>query len=792
MQSENAKDVLKSFYKILADSAEAIYYCKDEKELFSDAAKAIVGCGLFTSVWIGAPGKDKVFKYFAAYGPGSEALKFIKIDISGTPENQTLAASTWKDGKVHFSNERLKDAFFKPHLEFLKKFNWKSAATFPVYKDKKLDAVLAVVSDRTGLFTSKTIGLIQRVVKLIETALNKFEFQKERIKFDLYKKRTLKEIKYAALHDTLTKLPNFELFEHNIKQLQAKAIAKSKAKKSLCVAVLDVDNLQIINEKYGRQTGDDILSAISKKLLSFVKLNNERFKKHAGEQLHEEIAISAPFIPCCPSRLGADEFGVVFLIEKESDIDTLRFSIAEFQKELSVPLYAQDNLVQFTISAGVSACSGGYADNLCLEPDTLIRMANQALYKSKSMGKNTINFFDTSEETGIIAYYKEIKIIKDALASKEFILYYQPKVNIAAEIITGYEALIRRIDKHGNIISPAEFIPVAEKSDLIVDIGDYVMQAAIKQLEIWVQNGKQWVVSVNVSARQLQKPDFLKKLKNALNRCPSVPAGLLQLEITETALLTDLAYTKEIMKECKSIGVTFAMDDFGSGYSSLIYFKELPFELVKIDMAFVRNMLESKDDMLMVQSIISLSEIFNKKVIAEGAETKEQCIILNMLGCGFIQGYYAGRPIPAEKVIIWADNFKLEEDFKKWLHVRLDIADFSVVLAYAEHNEWVKKIRKLCRGEEISIEGEKIKNYKLCGLGLWYYGYGLKYKNLESYKEIEDEHIKLHDIAYKTMRFCIGGEYEKAQDLLDEIEKIQEKIKIYLMEIAFKVGKHLQ
>ncbi len=626
MQDENAKDVLKAFYKILADSAEAIYYCKDEKELFSETAKAIVGCGLFTSVWIGAPEKDKVFKYFAAYGPGSEALKFIKIDISNTAENQTLATSTWKDGKVHFSNERLADPFFKSNLEFLKKFNWKSAATFPIYKDEKLNAVLAVVSDKTGLFTVKTIELIKRVVKLLETALNKFELHKERIKFDRYKKRALKEIKYAALHDTLTKLPNFELFEHNIKQLQTKA---TKYKKSLCIAVLDVDNLQIINEQYGRQAGDDILSAISKKLLSFVKSNNERFKKYAGEQSSNDIAFPMsfipccpPFIPCCPSRLGADEFGVVFLIEKESDINILRFSIRELQKELSAPLYVQENLIQFTISAGVSKCSGGCADNLSLEPDTLIRMANQALYKSKSMGKNTINFFDISEETGLIAYYKEIKIIKEALASKEFILYYQPKVDIASEIITGYEALIRRIDKNGNIISPSEFIPVAEKSDLIVDIGDYVMQAAVKQLEMWVQNGKEWVISVNVSARQIQKPDFLKKLKNALNRYPSVPAGLLQLEITETALLTDLTYTKEIMKECKEIGVAFAMDDFGSGYSSLIYFKELPFELVKIDMAFVRNMLESKDDMLMVQSIISLSEIFNKKVIAVAGGVK--------------------------------------------------------------------------------------------------------------------------------------------------------------------------
>jgi EAL domain-containing protein (putative c-di-GMP-specific phosphodiesterase class I) len=405
------------------------------------------------------------------------------------------------------------------------------------------------------------------------------------------------------------------------------------------------------------------------------------------------------------------------------------------------------------------------------------------------MGKNTINFFDRSEETEIVSYYKETKVIREALESKEFVLYYQPKVNIGTGTVTGYESLVRRIDKKGNIVSPADFIPVAEKSDLIVDIGDYVIETALAQLESWVKEGKKWTVSVNVSARQIQKPDFLKKLENALNRLSDVPANLFQLEITETALLADIDYAKGIMNECKRLGVTFAMDDFGSGYSSLIYFKELPFELVKIDMAFIRNMLKSKDDMLMVQSIISLSEIFNKEVIAEGAETKEQCIILNMLGCGNIQGYYTGRPIPAEKVIDWADNLRLDADFKNWLNVRLDIADFSIALAYAEHNEWVEKIKKLCRGEEALLNKEKVKDFKLCDFGLWYYNEGLKYKNLESYKELGDEHIKLHNIGHKTMRLCIEGEHEKAQDLMAEIEIIQENIKSALLDIALKISR---
>ncbi|MHB1696895.1 MAG: EAL domain-containing protein [bacterium] len=697
------------------------------------------------------------------------------MDVKNTPESQTLAARTWRSGKIYFNNDHFKDPLMKPHLEFLKKFNWKSAATLPIFKEGKINAVLAVISDRTDLFTPETIGLLQRVLKLIETALNKFELHKERIEFGLYKKRALKEIKYAALHDTLTKLPNIELFEQNIKRLQKKS---ARSKQSVCVMVLDLDDLKTINDKYGRRTGDEILSATANRLLSFVKSNNERF----------ETGKSGSFIPYPPSRLGGDEFGIAILTDEEPARDIVRFTAGELQKELSSPVYVQRNLIRAKTSMGISICSG-CRENLCLEPDTLIRMANQALYKSKSMGKNTINFFDKSEETEIVSYYKETKVIREALESKEFVLYYQPKVNIGTGTVTGYESLVRRIDKKGNIVSPADFIPIAEKSDLIVDIGDYVIETALTQLESWVKEGRKWTVSVNISARQIQKPDFLKKLENALNRRSDVPANLFQLEITETALLADIDYAKGIMNECKRLGVTFAMDDFGSGYSSLIYFKELPFELVKIDMAFIRNMLKSKDDMLMVQSIISLSEIFNKEVIAEGAETKEQCIILNMLGCENIQGYYTGRPIPAEKVIDWADNLRLDADFKNWLNVRLDIADFSIALAYAEHNEWVEKIKKLCRGEEALLNKEKVKDFKSCDFGLWYYNEGLKYKNLESYKELGDEHIKLHNIGHKTMRLYIEGEHEKAQDLMAEIEIIQENIKSALLDIALKISR---
>jgi len=765
-------EILKSFYKALADASEAIYYAETEQELFKNVSKAVAECGLFSAVWTGSPGKDSLFKYFAAYGPGSDALKHIKISIKNTPENQTLAARTWREEKILYNNDHLKDPLMKPFIGFLKKYDWISAATFPVFKSGKIYAVIAAVSDRTGLFNKDTIGLLERIVKLMESALDKINLKTIENRFERFKKYAEKKVGHASRYDALTNLPNYETFESEIKkQLETGRRSGGTA----AVIILDLDDLKTVNDFYGKATGDEVLKTIADRLL---KLAKNKYKHHSFYV----------------SRLGGDEFGIsVFSKNADEDISAIAKDIL---KEINVPYISDGLKLELKASIGVTKATDFTSKKA--DPDTLIRMAGQAMYKSKAMGKNMVNFFSSDEELGVVEYYQKLRNIEKALKSKEFVMYYQPKVNLKTGKIIGFESLIRWLDGKGGVISPAEFIPLAETSDIIVDIGDYVMEETVRQVSRWAEAGserfnahlsEQWQVSVNVSAKQLQKYDFLEKLKKVLRKYPNVKPEFIQLEITETAALDNMAYVKEIIKKCGDIGITFSMDDFGSGYSSLLYFKELNVKVVKIDIAFVKNMLNNADDTLIIESIISLARIFNREVIAEGAETREHCIILNMLGCSNIQGYYIGRPLPADKVIEWTGNFKLPEDMIQWKDITLNIDDFPVALAYTQHNDWIDKLLELNRGADVSIDADRVRNWKECPFGRWYYGTGVKYKQIKEYKEIGKVHKKLHLLAYKNLELTLEGKYGEAEPLAGQIEKTRKELSRLLFSLAKVIAK---
>ena len=756
-------EILKSFYKALADASEAIYYAEAEQELFENVSKAVAECGLFTAVWAGSPGRNSLFKYFAAYGPGSDALKHIKISVKNIPENQTLAARTWREEKILYNNDHLKDPLMKPFMDFLKKYRWISAATFPVYKGGKIYAVLAAVSDRTGLFNKDTVNLLERIVKLMESALDKINLHTIENKFEKFKKYAEKKVGHASRYDALTDLPNYETFESEIK----KQIEKGRRSGgTAAVIILDLDDLKTVNDFYGKATGDDVLKAVADRLSRFAK------NKYKQDSFYV-------------SRLGGDEFGI-FVFSKDADEDISAIA-KDILKEINVP-YISDGL-KLELKASIGVTKAADLNSKKADPDTLIRMAGQAMYKSKAMGKNMVNFYSSDEELGVVEYYQKLRNIEKALKAKEFVMYYQPKVNLKTGKICGFESLIRWLDDKGSVISPAEFIPVAETSDIIVGIGDYVMDETIKQVGIWAEAGKEWQVSINVSAKQLQKYDFLEKLEKVLKKYPSVKPELIQLEITETAALENIAHVKEIIKKSSESDITFSMDDFGSGYSSLLYFKELNVKVIKIDISFVKNMLENAEDTLIIESIISLARIFGREVIAEGAETADHCIILNMLGCSNIQGYYTGRPVPADKVINWTQNYKLPDDLVQWKDITLNIEDFPVALAYTQHNDWINKVLELNKGADISINKDKVKNWKECPFGIWYYGTGVKYGHIKEYKEIGRVHKNLHELAYKNLVLTLNGKYEESEPLIGEISKTREKLRGLLFNLAKIIAK---
>ncbi len=740
------------FCALLGSSIDILNRTRNEGDIHEGILNVLKESGLFNLIFIGTALKDGKFKYIASFGHANRSVE------------PSLAVRAWKEKKPHFINIP------------------SSAAAFPIFKGNNICSVLVVSGEQPGLFDMRAMGMMVTLAKLMGNSLSRFDLEKEKMKFEKYKKTTYKKIRHLSHIDTLTKLRNREMFEANIKKVQFKA---EKNKKITYVIVLDLDDLKRINDKYGELAGDDVLTLFAKRLVDFSRNNNNIFKREKKGAL----------IPVPPSRLGGDEFGITVLIDDDPKNAGITAFCKSLHEELSKPATIENNIENLNSSMGIAACRGSVY-GLFTEPNTLIRMANQALYRSKSMGKNTINFFDRREESNIISFYQKIREIKEALKSHEFFLYYQPKVNLKTGEIMGFESLLRRITAEGNIIPPSEFIPIAEESDLIVDIGDFVIDQTLSQLSKWVEEGLGLPVSINISVKQLMKPDFIGKIDAILARNPNVPTNLIHLEITETAILEDLEYLKNVMKKCKEKGISFVIDDCGSGYSSLIYLKELPFDIVKIDMAFIRNMLVNKSDMLMVQSLLSLSKIMGKEIIAEGVETMEQGIILNMLGCNNVQGYYTGRPISSEMVSGWIKNFSLSKKLSSWKNVKLNIGDFGdflIILAYVGHNEFVEKIKKMCLEEKILLkdqERKKLKDFKSCDFGEWYYGEGLKYKNMESYKNLKNYHEKTHEAALRALDFCLEKKYEEAGPILKIIEDLTEKIQTNLLNLARDVSKN--
>jgi EAL domain-containing protein (putative c-di-GMP-specific phosphodiesterase class I) len=257
--------------------------------------------------------------------------------------------------------------------------------------------------------------------------------------------------------------------------------------------------------------------------------------------------------------------------------------------------------------------------------------------------------------------------VAQALHGGELRLYYQPKVNLRTGQVFGMEALLRWQHPDKGIVGPYQFLPLVEDTDLIIDIGEWVLADALQQMQHWAALGQHWVVSVNIAARHFQQPEFVARLGDILARFPQVSPQMLELEILESAALSDVQHMRNVMASCQQLGVQFALDDFGTGYSSLAYLKRLPANTLKIDQSFVRDMLEDPDDLTLVDAIIGLAHAFGRHVIAEGVETVEHGLLLLQRGCDLAQGYGIARPMPAAAVMPWAADFVPAQAWQQWV-----------------------------------------------------------------------------------------------------------------------------
>jgi EAL domain-containing protein (putative c-di-GMP-specific phosphodiesterase class I) len=324
------------------------------------------------------------------------------------------------------------------------------------------------------------------------------------------------------------------------------------------------------------------------------------------------------------------------------------------------PVVVGDIQLQVTASLGVTF----YPQGEEVDADQLMRQAYQAMYQAKLAGKNRFHCFDADRDRNARGHIAQIERIQQALAHGQFVLHYQPKVNMRTRKLVGVEALIRWQHPQDGLLAPAHFLPYIEDHLLLVEVGDWVLEEALTQATRWRHAGLEIPVSVNISAIQIAQADFVDRLAEKLRRF-DLPPYSLELELLETSAMDDMAQASAIMNQCSGLNVGFALDDFGTGHSSLTYLKRLPASIIKIDQSFVRDMLKDEENKAILEGVLWIMRQLKRTTIAEGVETLEHGRALMQLGCELAQGYGIGRPMPAENLAAWKTQWDQDAAWKQ-------------------------------------------------------------------------------------------------------------------------------
>lgn len=424
-----------------------------------------------------------------------------------------------------------------------------------------------------------------------------------------------RELAQLALHDTLTRLPNRVLLEDRLEQAINKADREGKL---FALLFMDLDGFKAVNDAYGHDTGDKLLVAVTERL---------------EQPLKGQYTLA---------RIGGDEFVLLAEIDTPNDAASLASSLVHaIDQPFSLELY--DLMVTLSVGIAIYPHDGKNQRELMFNADA-------AMYHTKHMGRNGYHFFQPSMNT---LAQKQLQLMNDlwlAQERQELHLVYQPKFQAPVGPIVGFEALLRWQHPSQGLLSPDQFLPLAEKSGLIIPIGNWVIDEACRQLRVWHLEGHtEWSMAVNLSTLQFEQPQLVDTVMNSLAR-HRIPPHTLILEVTETTAMNNPDESVRVLTELTQAGVKASIDDFGTGYSSLLYLKKLPACELKIDRAFVKDLNGEGDDATIVSAIVALAKTLNLKVVAEGVETQEQQTFLTELGCNTLQGYLLGKPVSAQTI----------------------------------------------------------------------------------------------------------------------------------------------
>ncbi|RYD89797.1 MAG: EAL domain-containing protein, partial [Sphingomonadales bacterium] len=424
-------------------------------------------------------------------------------------------------------------------------------------------------------------------------------------------------ITHMALHDALTGLANRTLFRRHVDE----AIEHDSGT-GAALLFLDLDRFKIVNDTLGHPIGDALLLQVA-----------NRFRQELGED-------------CFAARLGGDEFAI-YHVGSGSQRKSAEALAKRITACVAEPFDIEGHHIVIGTSIGIALLPRDGAD-----ADELLKNPDMALYRAKQDGKGDYRFFELDMDRKMRDWHEMERDLREAIAENQFELHYQPLVSLGDQQVLAFEALIRWHHPRRGFVSPADFIPVAEETGLINEIGGWVLETATRQARSWPEDV---AVAVNVSPVQFQAGQLQFKVVNALDKSGIAPQRLL-IEITEGVFLQDGEQTGTVLNDLKAIGIRFAMDDFGTGYSSLSYIRKFPFDKIKIDQSFIRELSANPESVAIVRAVTNLCRDLGMKTTAEGVETEEQAAILRGLGCDTAQGYYFGRPMRAADTLALFDE----------------------------------------------------------------------------------------------------------------------------------------
>jgi len=606
-RSEQQKERLARMLAALSATNEAIVRAKSRQQLFELVCDAAAQGGKFTSTNIALARPDSDFmEIVAAAGPTADSARSVHISINAAhPEGQGLSGTAFRSGKPSIANDYMANEGTVAFHARARRDGAKSGATFPLIVDRRVIGVMLFVSSEKDTFTAEFVELLARMTDNVSFALKNFDRADEKRKAD-------ERIEYLASHDSLTGLPNREMFNgllrHTIEAAQRHA-------RKFSLLFIDLDRFKVINDSLGHEAGDMLLVEVSHRLRGALRASD------------------------VVARLGGDEF-VVVLDETGERCDVERIA-GELLSTLGQPVQLSGHECHTTASIGIAIYPSDGTD-----AQALTKNADMAMYLAKEDGKNGFRFFSRDDKVQSIERLTLETALRRALERNQFSLHYQPKVDMLTGQITGVEALLRWEHPNFGMVSPMQFIPLAEETGLIVPIGRWVLREACAQNMAWQRRGLRPVsMAVNLSPRQFADPHLLQDVDEALVASGMSPV-LLQLEVTESMVMRNVSRAIRVLDAIQSRGIRIAIDDFGTGHSSMSLMKQFPIDTIKIDRSFVRDLANDPEDQAIAQAIISMGKALGMTVVAEGVETVEQQTFLRDHGCDEMQGFIFSKPVP--------------------------------------------------------------------------------------------------------------------------------------------------